>query len=167
MRKETRIIIGAVLLFGIGLPVFLFSSDGLSSPIVITDANPAAAIVPFTKLTQGEQSVVKKRVNYVLTSPTQLSELWKTVNATGQPPEIDFKTHAVIAVFAGQEPISAIAVEKIEDSDTRMVSIMLTKPAGACAEIRSTASPYEIVAMSTTSLPLAHEDISTTVNCPE
>ena len=164
MSRDSLIVIGAMLLIGIGMPVFLFIRNS-SSPITITDVPPATVVVPFTKLVQGKQTVVEKRVNYILTSPTELNELWKVVDAPGKPPKVNFKTHAVIAIFAGKELSASIAVAKIEDSDTRLVSIAIAKPDDVCEKAQSAASPYEFVAVPATSLPLAHEDLSTTVSC--
>ena len=156
LRRETLMLIGALLLFCIGLPVLFFSFSDTQSSLTAT--------VPFTKLTAGRQSVVAKRVNYVITSPTQLSELWEIVSASGTPPEVDFETQAVLAVFAGNESSSSIAIAKIEDTTARTVSIAITKP--DCTKPPSVASPYEIVAVSATSLPLTHTDIPITVSCP-
>ena len=164
--QETLIIIGTALLVGVGIPVF-FLTRNTQSPIVIIDVPPVVVTVPFTKLTEGKQSVIARRVNYVLTSPTELNELWKTVDAPGKPPKVDFKTHAVIAVFAGQEASASIAVAKIEDSKTRMVSIAIARPSTLCTKTRTVASPYQIIAVSATSLPLTHEDLATTAGCPK
>lgn len=165
MQRKSLVIFGIVLLVvGFGVSAFFLTRNTASS-VTIAEVQSSAVIVPFTKLIQGKQSVIDRRVNYVLTSPTQLSELWKTVAAPGKPPKVDFKTHAVIAVFAGKEPSSTITIAKIEDTNTRMVSIAITKPDGACAQKQLVASPYEIVAVSATSLPLAHEDVSVTSPC--
>ncbi len=163
-RKETHIIIGVTIFVGAGLLILFFIRNS-PSPIVITDVPSATVVVPFTKLMQGEQSVVERRVNYVLTSPTELSELWKTIDAPGKPPTVNFKTHAVLAIFAGKGVSASITVAKIEDSNTRLVSIAIAKPDGVCAMAQSTASPYQIVSISVTSLPLVHKDFSTTVSC--
>lgn len=113
------------------------------------------------------QSVVAKRVNYLLTSPSELRELWKIIEANGHPPAVDFKTQAVLAVFAGKEPVSSITVARIEDSDARLVSVVITKPDRPCTKVPSLESPYEIVAVPATTLPLKHEDLSVTESCPK
>ena len=164
LRKDTRIVIGAALLFGVGVPVALSLSSG-ASPIIITEVQPATVTVPFIKLSAGTQSVVARRVNYLLKSSDELSELWQAVQAKGEPPEVNFKTHAVIAVFAGKEPVSDIQIAKIEDTNQRLVSIAVTKLDGGCKINESSASPYEIVAVPATSLPLTHEDIETFFEC--
>ncbi len=164
IKKKEAYIFGGVVLVMIVIIVAIFLYGRRTSPIR-SNTQAQSVTVPFTTLTQGRQSAVAKRVNYVLTSPAQLSEIWKVVNAKGTPPKVDFKKQAVIAVFAGTESSSSIAIAKIEDTTARMVSIAITKP--DCTVPPSTASPYEIVAVPTTSLPLTHSDIPTTIPCPK
>jgi hypothetical protein len=168
MRKNVLIIIGVALLaIAIGVAVFVSGNGATQNTASVVSPQPSAVIVPFTKIKQGEQSAIGARVNYVLTSSSELIKLWKMVGATGTPPTVDFNKQAVIAVFAGKESTSSIAVAKVEDSDARMVSITLAKPEGACAVKKSAASPYEIVAVPATSLPLTHTDVVTTASCPK
>ncbi len=158
----------AVIAVIVGALVFVSGRGTVSngSPTVTDYRNATATAVPFTKLVQGTTSAVSDRTNYLITSPNQLSELWKMIDAHGTPPVVDFTTHAVLAVFAGKQPDASIAVAKIEDANERLVSIIITKPATACAQKAVVDSPYELVAVATTSLPLTHQDIPTTVNCP-
>lgn len=153
----------------IGSLILLLGHSNFSntSPASAEYNTSAATAVPFTKLVQGTQSKISTRTNYLITSPNQLEELWKTIAATGTPPTVDFKTHAVLAVFAGKETAAAISVAKIEDADARMVSIVIAKPDGACAPHDPSATPYELVAVASTTLPVTHEDVSTSVSCPK
>ncbi len=162
--QDKNVLIGFSLA-AIVIGVLIFAYGGIASqPQQAVNTTPPAKTVPFTPLAQGEQSVVNERVNYLITSPAQLDELWKTLQATGTPPTVDFSTQNVLAVFAGSKSSSAIKIAKIEDSDARMVSIMIAMPDGACAA-KSSASPYQIVAVAASSLPLAHEDIVATTSC--
>ncbi len=156
----------AVIAAAIGV-FFFYSGDFSEGPSSIADSQQSAVIVPFTKIVSGSQSQVSRRVNYVITSSAELNELWKMVDTTATPPNIDFEKDAVIAVFAGERPTTGYAIEvsNVVDSNTRLVSITLTKPDGNCMTGQSLTTPYEIVAVPTTSLPLSHEDISTTVSC--
>ena len=167
-KRDALTIVGVALIaIAIGVVVFVSGNGNVKNTASVATNQLPAVVVPFTKITQGKQSAIARRVNYFITSPTQLSELWKLVGATGAPPKVDFKTHAVIAIFAGNESSTSIAVAKIEDADTRMVSIALAKPDTTCAKKSSTVSPYEVVVVPTTSLPLAHQDIVTTAGCPK
>ena len=163
MRKKDTLRIGGAVLATVLIAGGVFIARSGTPSVVITDVHPAAAQVPFTRLTQGRQSTVDRRVNYVITSPTQLNQLWKSIDAKGQPPEVDFKTHTVIAVFAGAESSSTITIAKIEDRGARMVSVAIARP--DCTQGQGVTSPYEIVAVPATSLPLTHEDIVKTVSC--
>lgn len=162
--SDRKILVGsAVAALVIGVLIFAFTKIGSESE---TRSLPTASVVPFTSVAHGAQSGVDARVNYRITSEEQLRQLWKTLNVGDAIPAVDFTTHEVLAVFAGTEPVTTIAVAKIEDTNERMVSITLEKPSGACKK-RPVALPYEIVVVPTTSLPLAHEDVITTVGCPK
>ncbi len=160
MRRDVLILTGAAII-AVGIGILLFSS-GRGDP-----SNTSSAAVPFTEIAKGSQSAVERRVNYLITSSSQFNELWGVVTATGTPPKIDFKTHSVIAVFAGQKPTAgyAIAVAKIEDTRTRVVSITLAKPSDDCMLAQSITAPYQLISIPATSLPFAHEDISVTTTC--
>lgn len=162
--QNKMILIGvAVAAIVIGVLIFAYTTQTASK----ANTPMTASVVPFTPLAHGEQSSVDARVNYRITSSAQLSELWHTLKAAGTPPVVDFSTHEVLAVFAGPESSVNIAVAKIEDTNQRMVSIALEKPAGSCAKKQVAASQYEIVAVPATALPLTHEDVVTTADCPE
>ncbi|MFA6408228.1 MAG: hypothetical protein WCW36_01990 [Candidatus Paceibacterota bacterium] len=154
MRGKTSIIVFAIVAIAIGILIFAYTTK------------TAASVVPFTPIAHGEESSMNRRVNYRITSASQLSELWKTLNATGTPPVVDFKTHDVLAVFAGPESCTKIAVAKIEDTNKRMISITVAKPDYTCDTKPSATSPYEIVVVPTTSLPLTHQDLLATADCP-
>lgn len=168
MKREFLIITG-LMLVAVAIGIFIFLRGQNTAPEVspnLASAEQSASVVPFTKITRGEKSTVTRRVNYLITSAEELQRLWKMVDATPPPPTVDFKTHAVLAIFAGNESTSSIAIAKIEDTDTRLVSITIAKPDDACAKSQSADSPYEIVSVPLTTLPLAHADLTTTVSCP-
>ncbi|MCR4333928.1 MAG: hypothetical protein NUV60_02885 [Patescibacteria group bacterium] len=167
MQRDTHIIIGLALV-ALAIGVFFLARFRTASdtPSAVANIQPSAVIVPFTKIVSGEKSTVTERVNYLITSSDELTKLWKMVDATGTPPTVDFNTQNVIAVFAGKESTSSIAVAKIEDTNARVVSVTLTKPDGACATELTAPAPYEIVVVAVTTLPLAHEDLAATAGCP-
>ena len=167
--KDSLIILGVALVAATGGVYFLLQGNYSKTPLpVVTENQQSAVAVPFTSLVSGSQSKVAARVNYIITSSTQLNELWKMVDATGTPPKVDFNKDAVIAVFAGQQPTAgyAITVSKVTDSGARMVSITIRKPDSTCMVGQVLTAPYELVAIPATTLPLTHEDVSTTASCP-
>jgi len=166
--KDTPIIAGVALLaVAIGVYFSLNGNIEKSLPATVSESQTSAVAVPFTPLAKGTRSTVSDRVNYFITSSTQLNELWKMVDAKGQPPKVDFTKEAVIAVFAGQQPTGgyAIQVSKIMDSTSRLVSVTIQKPDSKCMVTQSFTAPYELVTIPATSLPLAHEDIPVTKIC--
>jgi len=169
MKQDTLVVAG-VALIAVAAGAYFFLQGNLSnmSPSAISGDQVSAVAVSFTPLVHGSRSKITTRVNYFITSPTQLQELWSLVDATGTPPTVDFNKDAVIAVFAGKQPATgyAISVSKVVDSSARLVSITIAKPDGSCKSKSSATMPYEIVTLPTTSLPLIHEDISTTISCP-
>lgn len=169
MRRDAFILTGSAII-AVAIGSFIFFSNGGNLADVFSagvNNNQKNKVVPFTEIARGSQSAIDKRVNYFITSSDQFSELWGIVNATDAPPEVDFKTHAVIAVFAGNESSTSIVVAKIEDTNARMVSIALANPSESCVSKQQAAIPYEIVVVPTTSLPLTHTDIVTTAGCPK
>ncbi len=163
---QTRfVILGVIVIIALGALVFLFGRGNLQSDIGMRSV--AAIDVPFEKLVEGTHSAVSTRKNYIITSEAQMKELWTLLDATTTPPVIDFSTHSVIAVFAGQDSCLDISVTRIEDTEDRMVSVEIAKASDSCAKGQSPTSPYEIVVIPATTLPLTHEDSSTTVSCPK
>lgn len=142
----------------------------LQTPPITAPAQDTAITVPFISLVQGQQSSIDSRVNYLLTSPDELKELWNIIGATSTPPEVDFETQAVLAVFAGEKPAMKAMVIKIEDMQDigkRIVSIFIAKPEESCQSQIPSRSPYEIVAVAATSLALTHQDIVETMSCAD
>lgn len=170
MQRDSCIILGVVLVaVTAGVGFFLFNRGGVPNDSLQAAANTqsSATVVPFTPLAEGSRSTVTRRVNYLITSPDQLNKLWEMVDATGAPPAVDFKTQAVIAVFAGERPAAGyrIAVSKVEDAGSRVVSITIAEPGDDCMLAQTITAPYEVVAVPVTSLPFTHEDVSVTTTC--
>lgn len=152
---RNRIIVGGVV--GVVIVVGVLISFYGSS--ISNDQSSTAISVPFTKLAQGTQSTVSTRTNYLITSTSELEKLWKLIDAKGSPPAIDFTKNSVAAIFAG-------TIAKVEDTNVRTVMVALATPDGRCLPKNATTTPYEIVTVPVTSLPLAHTDISIPVVCP-
>jgi hypothetical protein len=179
MRKNTKrhhyIVWGAVIAACIiGVLLFLYGSSGVLNvhQKVITVNKPIA--VPFLKIASGMRSTVSTRTNYIITSTEQFTKLWDMIDATGTPPNIDFKSDEAIAVFAGNESTasSTILITRMYDTTTqRTIYITLRQPVGDCTEKQiknqKTTAPYEIVLVPFTRLKLAHKDTIATTSCPK
>ena len=168
MRDKIIFIGVSVVAVVAGTLVFLYGNGNLSRQSAeVESAQPAAVIVPFTKLMEGPQSAVSTRVNYLITSEKQLKDIWGMINATGTPPVIDFKMHTVLALFAGQKSTAGYAISALEvkDTDKRIVTISLTNPGEGCMLAQAVSAPFAIAVVPATSLPFTHEDVVTTKDC--
>lgn len=163
---RNTLIIGGLALVAIVIGAFAFLRDSNN----FSNENRVAAVaVPFMELAHGAMSTIGRRVNYLITSPEQFRELWEVIGAEGPLPDIDFSESAVAAVFAGEKPAAGydIAVSRVEDADARTITVTLTEPGGDCVLAQVITAPYQVIKLPGTALKLVHEDISTTVSCPE
>ncbi len=130
-------------------------------------ATERIAEASFVGITYGTQSEIKKRTNYLITSEEGLAKLWKLVQTNVPEPKVDFTTHSVIAVFAGQKPTGgySITVKKIEDGEKRNVVVTLTSPGADCIVTQIITEPYQIVTVPITSLSFTHNNLETTTSC--
>lgn len=172
MRREVLVLVLVVVVAILaGVATSPFSEKDLPGDSSAGGNNSQAAVeVPFALITNGLQSKVSERVNYLIQSEAGLQELWKLIEAEGQPPEVDFTQEAVIAVFAGERPTAghSVAVSKVEDmGDSRVVTISLIQPAPDCVTAQMVTMPYEILKLPATPLPLTHKDSVAVVNCSE
>jgi len=172
MRRDTYVVGGiAVAAIIIGASLSLYGGNGFSntSPSAAIENQPAAVIVPFTKLAQGVKSTVSTRTNYLITSASEFTKLWQMVDAKGKVPAVDFTKNDVVAVFAGQKMTGGyeITVSKVEDTNVRNVVVTLAKPGSDCVLTQSTIAPYQIIEIPKTTLTFAHIDQDTTINCSQ
>ncbi len=155
------VVVGAVIYFT-NAP-----SPSMQGAAALSVSDPSMPVSMDT-LAVGTQSQITTPTNYLITSKAQLEQLWAMTDASGQVPSVDFSTHAVLAVFAGQEPTAgySIAISSIRDSSTtRVVTITLTKPGGSCVVGQVVTAPYEIVSVPSTMLALTHADVTSTASC--
>ncbi len=167
--RDTLIVMGCGgVAIVVGVAFLLFGGSTIPTTVSIDAVSTVAAVsVPFQEIVSGEKSQVTTSVNYILTSAVELNKLWTMIDAKGVPPDIDFKTNSVIAVFAGQQETKGymVVVTQIEDSSQRMVTVTLNKPGASCLPTKSKTQPYQIIKVPKTTLPMAHEDVSTTESC--
>ncbi|MDP2665589.1 MAG: protease complex subunit PrcB family protein [bacterium] len=165
MRRDfTGIIFIAVIAIAIGVYMFYSGQDASST---FPNNQPSAVIVPFIALAEGSRSKVESRVNYLITTQKELSELWKFLEEPPPVPTVDFNTKVVAAVFAGELPTSGygIAVIEVQDADKRVVKVELIKPDESCILAQSLTAPYQVIELPKTSLPFTHTDTWTTKTC--
>jgi hypothetical protein len=182
MRKAALlpvIIIGAVVVGGLlylyGGPEFHPSQLPTS---VSTDASsqPSASQPLETKgdisiLAQGQNADgVQQRVNYRITNADQLATLWELIYSSNGPavPSVDFSKKEVLAVFDGTHTTSGfgVIVSGVHDADgVRTVSITHTAPGDSCVPGGGVTSPFMLVVVPKTSLPLSHDETTQVNEC--
>lgn len=181
--KDLLIILGMIIVAGIvGVCLYFYTPKDLAAPshlvsaeattsesAVLPSKNPEA--VPFTVLTTGTHAAeVTARKNYEVGDKAGLAKLWKLAfgaNATSTP-VINFGQQEVVGIFAGEKPTGgyAIKVTKVEDSATeRTIHVTLVVPGANCMTTQSVTSPYTIISLSPSLLPLTHQDATSTSDC--
>lgn len=167
MKKE--FIILGIVVAAVAAGVVVFAYDRIVPQAAVQNYAPPkeSTKVSFRELAHGDQAEITVRVNYLITSTSELSELWALIDAKGQPPPVDFKTDHVIALFAGKQPTIGhkIEVSQVADSDMRMVSLTLSKPGASCLSAKKVTAPYQVVQLPKTTLTLTHEDKIETISC--
>lgn len=171
MKTKDAIILIAIAVAALIACAIVFWYGGLwkdTSKAVSGASATAAVAVPFSEIAQGDHSSVTQRVDYLITSSSELDELWSMTNASGTPPVINFATSSVIAVFAGDKPTDgySIDVSNVADAAERTVSVMIRVPNPACAGAQAATAPYQIISLPKTTLPLTHTDTIATTTCP-
>jgi hypothetical protein len=127
------------------------------------------SVVTFQRIADGENASISRKVNYRIISAEELGQLWNDLNITEPLPSIDFSKNEVAAVFAGLAPTYGydIGVIKVADSkEVRTVLIELKQPESECAKKKKPTSPFELIMLPKTTLPLTHIDQPVTVACP-
>ena len=155
------VVVGALLLYWHG---------GMPLPRPSGTGGLAGAAVPFSEIASGTHSAVADRKNFLITSEEEFGKLWSLISATGTPPAVDFAKETVIAIFAGEKPTTGygVMVSNVEDSaHARMVSVTLTEPGENCIEGQAITSPYEVLKLPASSLPLSHADETVTKDCTQ
>lgn len=171
--KDVLIIFGLCLI-AIALGAWLLFAHPKTEERSTPPVAEAAASIPVTatSLYSGTNaSTVKERKNYRVTDVDGFAKLWKlTGNAASKMPAVDFSKNHVIGVFAGTESTGgfSIAVTSVVDSATeRTVFVTITKPGKNCMVTESVTSPYALVTVPVSMLPLAHEDAVETKDCAQ
>jgi len=185
MRKAAFlpvIIIGAVVVGGLlylyGGPAFhpsalptTVSVDTSSQPTQPSESQPIETKGDISILAQGQNAVgIQQRVNYRITNADQLATLWNLIYSSDGPavPSVDFSKKEVLAVFDGTHTTSGfgILVSGVHDADgVRTVSITHDEPGDSCVPGGGVTSPFMLVVVPKTSLPLSHDETTQVREC--
>lgn len=152
----------SLVVFPHQMPLAAESATGTSHP-----AQVAAVEVVFADIASGTDSKAVHGKNYAIAAKNDFADVWSVISKES-PPDVDFASKNVIAVFAGQQPSGGytVKVEKITDMpDKRVVSIVLTQPGKNCATTESVTSPFDIIEAPASALMPVREERVVTADC--
>jgi hypothetical protein len=112
-----------------------------------------------------------QRANYRITDATQFAALWQMIYADSGPvlPTIDFSKYEVLAIFDGSHSSGGydVGVGTITDTNgARTITIVHTQPGDSCVTSGAVTSPFSIVEVTASTLPVTHVDQTETKQCP-
>lgn len=160
--KDT-LIIGAAILVAIAIGAWLMVSDSAPAAVPTTGGS-----VTFSVLQEGDNAgELDERKNYRIKTQEELDQLW-TIVGQGGAPAVDFATSEVLAAFDGIRPTGGyfVRIASVEDtSAARRVVIEHTAPGAGCMTTSALTSPFTMVVVPKTDLPIARVDVEKTEDC--
>lgn len=122
-------------------------------------------------LAQGQNAPgIDQRVNYRVVNADQLSALWQIIYTdNGQAvPSVDFNRYEVLALFDGSHSTGGYGIQITGINDTnsqRVVSITHIEPGDSCVPSADLTSPFVIVQVQKSSLPISRVEKVFTTQC--
>lgn len=164
--RDTLILVGIAV---VGLAVAgAFLLFGFTKPKPVT---PSTYIQPSPQvLAQGTSAPIDTRINYLIQNNTELKQLWSIIYGATIPtvPAVDFSKYNVAAVFAGVQPTTgySISVFGVKTTTKKEVAVItITRPGPSCSVTKTRTSPYTVVLIPNSHLPLTHTDVVKTNFC--
>jgi len=163
------IIIAAVVVGGL---LYLYGGPAFHQSYIQQGSTPTAPVVAPASLqviAQGDAGI-GERVNYRITTADQMAELWQMIYTdSGQPvPNVDFSKYEVLALFDGSHTTGGFGIQlaSIKDADgQRTVTINHLEPGDSCVPPGGVTSPFVMVRVVKTSLPINRVEQTITKQC--
>lgn len=127
--------------------------------------------VSFSVLAEGGNATgISERKNYAVYSEADFARLWNMAYGENPQamPDVDFDTHYVISVFAGQKLSGghAIAVSRVTEADNvRTIAVTLTAPGETCVVTEGLTSPFQFILVPVSAAELARTEETVTTPC--
>ncbi len=162
--NRDAIIIGVACLIAILLGGWLF----LSNP----SEKPTGGEVEITVLAEGQNSgSITTQKNFRIQNAEKLAELWRLVYGESDDliPAVNFERNEVLAVFDGTHSSGGYSIEVSsvvdENGIARRVAVTRRTPGESCVTTQAITSPFQIVVLPISSLPIVRTDASIIVSC--
>lgn len=115
--------------------------------IVIVLAAMFQATMPFTTVTQGNDSRIREPREVVIRSAVEWQTLWRE-HSPQAPPVVDFSDSIVVGIFLGSRPTAGYGVEVVAigaEGDSILVEYRERAPAPGALAAQVLTSPFQIV----------------------
>jgi len=165
--RDLLVIFGMIVAaIAVGALLFFFGPAAFRSTV----GQDIPRTISFRLMKEGQSApTMSERANYRIQDANQLSELWGYVQATpGSVPSVDFSKEEVFAIFDGTHTTGGyrIQVDRItEENGSRIVHVLRTSPGEGCVTASAVTSPFQIIAVPKSTLPLTHVDEMVTQDC--
>lgn len=164
--RDLLIIFGMIVAaIAVGMLLFFFGPASFRASV---GAGPDT--VAFRLLKEGQNATaMTERANYSIENAEQLSELWGYIQATpGSTPSVDFTKDEVLAVFDGTHTTGGYYIQVtgvVDENGSRVVQVTRVSPGEGCVTPSAITSPYQVIVVPKSELPLTHEDEAITQDC--
>lgn len=163
MLVSAIVLAGALYLFGGSL-----FTQPLGTPPVAESTLRSSG---FDTIVKGQIAASQdRRVNYRIRTADEFAALWTLIYSNNGPsiPVIDFSREEVIAVFDGSHSTSGYGVEVTgirEEGGMRIIAVTRYEPGDECAVTSGIESPFHIIRVPASTLPLTKEETFATSSC--
>lgn len=164
MRDVLIIGVACIVAIGAGIWLYLF---GLNEPKERQDIKE----IPVIVLTEGEHSgLFTERKSFRIRSLPELDQLYDMMYDTERPalPEVNFDQNEVFAIFDGEHPSGGFDVRVVsvrDDGTSRHIALSRIVPGKECVTSEAITSPFSIVVVSKSELPVVREEKTETYSC--
>jgi hypothetical protein len=164
MHRDSAVIFLGLLVALVAGALLMFSfKEGALAPVMGGSG--------LSVIGQGPNAaMMERRENLRVKNADELAALWVMAYGTAGPelPRIDFAREEVLAAFDGTHPSGgyAVAIESVVDEPgKRTVTIRRTSPGENCVTASVTTSPFSIVRVAKSALPITRTEIEEVVEC--
>lgn len=157
--RQSSLLLPAVVFISVliaGL-LYLFGGPSVNTPPGTMEAPSGFS---YAVAAEGDDALgIDRRVNYRIRTEDEFAMLWEEMfpGVSQTPLAIDFSREEVLALFDGTHSTTgyAVSVSDIEDTNgVRRVTVLRSVPGEACAVASRITSPYVIIRVPKSTLPI-------------